>query len=449
MELRGTMRITDDGELEIGGCTATCLARDFGTPLYVMDEEAIRARCREAVGALSRVYPNSFVAYASKAFCTMAMCRLVHQEGLGLDVASGGELYTALQAGFPADLILFHGNNKSPEEVEMGVRAGVMRFVVDNLYELDVLADTARRFRKKVHVQIRLTPGVEAHTHEYIRTGQVDSKFGLGIMDGQAMAAVRKVLAMDSLVLDGLHCHIGSQILSVEPFAVAAGIVLDFAAEVRKACGYTIREVNLGGGLGIRYNNGDAGIPFGRYTIAVSKVVRERCLVQGLELPRLMMEPGRYIVGEAGTTLYTIGAVKEIPGVRKYVAVDGGLSDNPRVALYRAVYEAVVANKASTDPVEVVSIAGKHCESGDMLIWDVRLPKVAPGDLLAVLSTGAYNYSMSSNYNRYPRPAVVFVNSGMADIVVQREAYSDVIVGDRLPARFDLAEGVSSCASTA
>ncbi len=449
MGLRGTMRITEAGELEIGGCTCTRLAREFGTPLYVMDEEEIRSRCREATGSLSRAYPSYFVAYASKAFSTLAMCRLAHQEGLGLDVASGGELYTALQAGFPCDRILFHGSNKAPDEVEMGVRAGVMRFVVDNLHEIGLLVEAAHRFRKRLHVQLRLTPGVDAHTHEYIRTGQVDSKFGLGISSGQAMAAVRQVLSSDCLVLEGLHCHIGSQIMSTEPFAMAAAIVLDFAAEIKAICGHSVHEVNLGGGLGIRYNGSDEAVPFARYARAISRVVRERCLVHGLELPRLMVEPGRYIVGEAGTTLYTVGAVKTIPGVRKYVAVDGGMSDNPRVALYRASYEALVANKTGADPVETVTIAGRHCESGDMLLWDVRLPELEPGDILAVLSTGAYNYSMSSNYNRYPRPAVVFACSGAADVVVQREAYSDVVVGDRLPARFHLAEVASSCAGGA
>ncbi len=441
MDLRGTMRITEDGELEIGGCASTRLAREFGTPLYVMDEDDIRARCREAVLGLSRSYPSTFVAYASKAFCTMAMCRLAHQEGLGLDVASGGELYTALQAGFPADRILFHGNNKTPEEVEMGVRAGVMRFVVDNLRELDLLAEATRRFRRRARVQIRVNPGIEAHTHEYIKTGQVDSKFGLGMADGQALAAVRRALAMDSIILDGLHCHIGSQVLSCEPFVAAAGVMLDFAAEVRRACGWSPRELNLGGGLGIRYSHADQRIPFARYASSISSAVREKCLVHGLELPRLMVEPGRYIVGEAGTTLYTVGAIKDIPGVRKYVAVDGGMSDNPRVALYHAAYEALLANRTSGEPSETVTIVGKHCESGDVLIRDARLPRVEPGDLLAVFSTGAYHYSMSSNYNRFPRPAVVFVSSGSADVVVQREAYSDVAIGDRLPARFELAEG--------
>ncbi len=449
VDLRGTMRVTGDGRLEIGGCTCDRLARDFGTPLYIMDEEEIRARCREMAGALSRAYPDTFVAYASKAFSTLAMCRLVHQEGLGLDVASGGELYTALQAGFPPGRILFHGSNKSIEEVEMGVRAGVLRFVVDNLRELDLLEETAERFRRTVHVQIRLTPGIEAHTHEYIRTGQLDSKFGMGIASGQAMAAVRRVLASELLVLEGLHCHIGSQILAVEPFGMAAAVVMDFAAEVRRATDHAVREVNLGGGLGIRYRAGDERVPLTKYASVVSKVIREKCLAHGLEPPRLMVEPGRYIVGEAGTTLYTVGAVKEIPGVRKYVAVDGGLADNPRVALYHASYEAVVATRASVPAEEVVSIAGRHCESGDMLVWDIRLPRAEPGDLLAVLSTGAYNYSMSSNYNRYPRPAVVFARSGMADVVVVRETYQDVAARDRIPARLEIVQDASSCAGTA
>lgn len=449
VDLRGTMRITGDGRLEIGGCTCDRLAREFGTPLYVMDEDEIRARCREMAGVLSRAYPGTFVAYASKAFSTLAMCRLVHQEGLGLDVASGGELYTALQAGFPPGRILFHGSNKSVDEVEMGVRAGVLRFVVDNMHELDILEDVARRFRRRVHVQIRLTPGIEAHTHDYIRTGQLDSKFGLGIANGQAMAAARRVLASEFLVLEGLHCHIGSQILAVEPFGMAAAVVMDFASEVKKETGYTVREVNLGGGLGVRYKSGEERVPLGKYASLISKIIREKCLAHGLEMPRLMVEPGRYIVGEAGTTLYTVGAIKEIPCVRKYVAVDGGLADNPRVALYQASYEAVVATRVLSPPEEKVSIAGRHCESGDMLIWDILLPRLRPGDLLAVLSTGAYNYSMSSNYNRYPRPAVIFVKAGMADVVVARETYQDVAARDRIPARFEFADDASSCVGTA
>jgi diaminopimelate decarboxylase len=437
------MRITDDGRLEIGGCACDRLAKDFGTPLYVMDEDEIRARCREMAGVLARAYPNTFVAYASKAFSTLAMCRLVHQEGLGLDVASGGELYTALQAGFPPARVLFHGNNKSLDEIEMGVRAGVLRFVVDNLSELDLIEDVARRFMRRVHVQIRLTPGIDAHTHDYIRTGQLDSKFGLGIENGQAMAAVKRAHASEFLILEGLHCHIGSQILSVKPFAMAAAIVMDFAAEVKKATGYSVREVNLGGGLGVRYTSGDERVPLGKYASVISKVVREKCLAHGLEPPRLMVEPGRYIVGEAGTTLYTVGSVKEIPGVRKYVTVDGGLADNPRVALYKACYEAVSVTRPLSPPEERVSIAGRHCESGDMLIRDIFLPRLKTGDILAVLSTGAYNYSMSSNYNRYPRPAVVFVRAGVADVVVAREAYQDVAARDRIPARLELADDAS------
>ncbi|MGE5586582.1 MAG: diaminopimelate decarboxylase [Bacillota bacterium] len=451
MDLRGTMRITSDGRLEIGGCACDRLAREFGTPLYIMDEEDIRARCREVASALSRAYPDTFVAYAGKAFSTLAMCKLVHQEGLGLDVVSGGELYTALQAGFPPERILFHGSNKSVEEVETGVRAGILRFVVDNLHELDLLEDVARRFRRRVHVQIRLTPGIEPHTHEYIRTGQLDSKFGLGIADGQAMVAVKRVLASEFLVLEGLHCHIGSQILAVEPFGMAAAVVMDFASQVRKTTGHSVREVNLGGGLGVRYRPGDERVPLARYASLISRVVREKCLAHGLEMPRLMVEPGRYIVGEAGTTLYTVGAIKEIPGIRKYVSVDGGLADNPRVALYHASYEAVAATRASAPPEELVSVAGRHCESGDMLIWDIRLPRLRPGDLLAVLTTGAYTYSMSSNYNRYPKPAVVFARAGAADVVVARETYQDVVARDRIPARFESSQdaSASSCVGTA
>ncbi|NLA07409.1 MAG: diaminopimelate decarboxylase [Firmicutes bacterium] len=435
LELYRSIQITSDGELEIGGCRATRLARDFGTPLHVMDEEMIRAKSREIRTSLLKYYPKAFVAYASKAFCTLAMCRLIHEESLGLDVCSGGELFTALEAGIPPENILFHGNCKTRQEIEMGVRVGVGRFIIDNLDELDLLSEVSRKSRKRTHVQIRLNPGVEAHTHDYIKTGLIDSKFGLGITDGQAMKAVERVLASEYLVLEGVHSHIGSQILNVEPFVLAAQVVMDFAGDVKEKFGYSLREVNLGGGFGVRYKSCDTPLSIDEYSKRVSQVIRESCHTQRLDLPCVMVEPGRYIVGEAGTTLYTVCAIKDIPGLRKYIMVDGGMSENPRVALYQAEYEAVLANKATEEPTETVSIAGKHCEEGDMLVVDAKMPQVKPGDLLALLTTGAYHYSMASNYNRYPRPAVIFAKAGLADIVVERETYANLVARDRMPAR--------------
>ncbi len=439
LELYGSVQIAEDGELKIGGCRATRLAKDFGTPLHIMDEDVIRTKCREMKTSLLKHYPNILVAYASKAFCTLAMCRLAHEEALGLDVCSGGELFTALEAGVPPENILFHGNCKTRQEIEMGVRVGVGRFVIDNLEELDLLSEISRRFRRRVRVQIRLNPGVEAHTHDYIKTGLIDSKFGLGVIDGQAMTAVERVLASEYLVLEGVHSHIGSQILNVEPYVLAAQVVMEFVGDVKEKYGYGLREVNLGGGFGVRYKSTDTPLQLDEYSRRISQVIRESCHTQRLDLPCIMVEPGRYIVGEAGTTLYTIEAIKNIPGIRKYVMVDGGMSENPRVTLYQAKYEAIVANRALEQPSEIVSIAGKHCEEGDMLVVDTKLPQVKPGDLLAIRTTGAYHYSMASNYNRYTRPAVVLVNAGVADLIIERESYANLIARDRIPTR--LAQG--------
>jgi diaminopimelate decarboxylase len=435
LELYGSRKIADNGELEIGGCRATKLVNDFGTPLHIMDEEVMRSKCRELKASLLKHYPKVFVAYASKAFCTLAMCRLVDEEGLGLDVCSQGELFTALEAGTQPENILFHGNCKTPQEIEMGVRVGAGRFIIDNLHELDLLSEISRKFRRRTHVQIRLNPGVEAHTHDYIKTGLIDSKFGLGVADGEAMKAVERVLASEYLLLEGVHCHIGSQILNVEPFVLAAQVIMDFAGDVKEKFGYGLREVNLGGGFGVRYKSTDTLLDLDEYSRKVSQVVRESCHVERLDLPCIMVEPGRYIVGEAGTTLYTVGAVKDIPGIRKYIMVDGGMSENPRVSLYQAEYETIVANRALEEPAETVSIAGKHCEEGDMLVFDAKLPRIKPGDLLALLTTGAYHYSMASNYNRYPRPTVVFVKAGSADVVVERESLANLIARDRIPPR--------------
>jgi diaminopimelate decarboxylase len=435
LELYGSMQITSDGELVIGGCRVTRLARDFGTPLHIMDEEMMRSKCRDMRMSLQKYYPKVFVAYASKAFCTLAMCRLIQEESLGLDVCSGGELFTALEAGIPPENVLFHGNCKTPREIEMGVRVGVGRFIVDNLDELDLLSEISRKFRRRAHVQIRLNPGVEAHTHDYIQTGLIDSKFGLGVTDGQAMKAVERVLASEYLVLEGVHSHIGSQILTVEPYVLATNVVMDFVGDVKEKYGYSLREVNLGGGFGVRYRAADTPLSLDEYSKRVSQVVRESCHIQRLDLPCITVEPGRYIVGEAGTTLYTVCAIKDIPGVRKYVMVDGGMSENPRVTLYQAEYEAILANRALEEPTETVSIAGKHCEEGDMLIVDAKMPQAKPGDTLAIFTTGAYHYSMASNYNRYPRPAVIFARAGLADVVVERESYANLLARDRVPAR--------------
>jgi len=435
MHLHGTSRINAAGRLEIGGCDTAELAARFGTPLYVFDEELIRSKCREFVDAFKRTGLPFQVAYASKAFCVMAMCRIAEEEGLSLDVVSDGELYTALRAGFPAERIHFHGNNKTPEELEMAIDAKVGCIVVDNFTELHLLHATAQEKNARVKVLFRLTPGVEAHTHEFISTGQTDTKFGFDIANGSALQAIREAMAMERIDILGVHSHIGSQIFETEGFRMAADRVAEFAHTVRQELGVTFAVINLGGGFGIRYVEGDSPLPLSQYVQAIADSIKTNFARYDYPIPEIWIEPGRSIVGDAGTTLYTIGSSKDIPGVRKYVSVDGGMTDNPRPALYGAKYEAMLANRALEPNEETVSIAGKCCESGDMLIWDVKLPRTKPGDLLAVSCTGAYNYSMASNYNRLRRPAVVFVRDGQADLVVRRETYEDVAGKDLVPER--------------
>ncbi len=435
MKLQGTANINSLGHLEIGGCDSVELARQFGTPLYVMDEMLIRQTCREYMRAFCKKPGQAEVIYASKAFLTTAMCRIIDEEGLGLDVVSGGELFTALQAQFPPNRIYFHGNNKSPGELAMAIEAGIGRIIVDNFYEMAELENMAARIGKRVDILLRITPGIEAHTHEYIKTGQIDSKFGFTLPNGTALEAVRKAQSCRHLKLRGIHCHIGSQIFEMDSYRHAVCVMMGFMAEVLAATGHTMEELNLGGGFGIYYTSKDTPATVQEYGYTVMETVRKKAAALALPEPKVIVEPGRSIVGPAGTTLYTIGSIKEIPGVRKYVAVDGGMGDNIRPALYGAKYEAMLANKAGLPGEEVVSITGKCCESGDMLIWDVHLPACQPGDILAVSSTGAYCYTMSSNYNRLGRPAVVLVREGEANLIVKRETYEDLLRNDLVPDR--------------
>lgn len=433
MLLTGTLRINKRNHLELGGVDLVTLAGEYKTPLYVMDEELIRKNCAGYRDGLSALYPNSEVIYAGKAFLTTAMCRLVEEEGLSLDVASGGEIYTALKAEFPPARIYFHGSNKSPEELQMALEEGIGRIVVDSLDELELLESLAHKMGKTAAILFRVKPGIEAHTHEYIQTGQLDSKFGLGISDGQAYEAVKRALQSDSIELKGLHCHIGSQIFDITAFGLTVGVMMDFMRKIREDTGSALEELDLGGGLGIRYTTEDQPADLQYFLAMIAGTVREKALAANLPLPRLMVEPGRSIVGEAGVTLYTVGTIKNVPGVRKYVSVDGGLMDNIRPALYQARYTAMAANKAGNASSELVTLAGKACESGDILIRDIKLPPLQRGDLIAVLSTGAYHYSMANNYNRFSRPAVVFVRGGKAQLVVKRESYSDITRNDLIP----------------
>ena len=426
----GTIQINKKGHLEIGGCDTLELADQYGTPLFVMDEELLRKNCRRFRNALRQNYPHGQVIFAGKAFLVLAMARLLAEEGLGLDVVSGGELYTALKAEFPAERLFFHGNNKSAVELAEALDAGAGRIVVDSMMELEDLIALARVKGKQAAVLLRVRPGVEAHTHEYIQTGQEDSKFGFAL-GKEAMEAVQLTLSVpENLQLAGFHCHIGSQIFQVEPFGLAARTMIRFMALVRRQTGVVASQLNMGGGLGIRYRSSDTPPAIEAFVANLTTAVIQAAKEEDFPLPELLLEPGRSICGEAGITLYRTGAIKDIPGIRRYVSVDGGMMDNIRPALYGADYEAVLANKADREGVGNVTIAGKACESGDILIYESFLPQVEKGDLLAIFSTGAYCYAMASNYNRNPRPAVIFVRNGKARLVVRRESYEHVTALD-------------------
>lgn len=423
----GTMRVNEVGHLEIGGVDTLKLAQKYGTPLYVYDVALIKERARGFKKTFEELGVKAQVAYASKAFSAIAIYQLMHEEGLSLDVVSGGELYTAMQAGFPAERIHFHGNNKTRQEMEMAVEYGIGCIVIDNFYEIELLAEILREKEASVSVLIRVTPGIEAHTHDYILTGQDDSKFGFGLTNGQAEDAIKRVLAIDDFHLIGLHCHIGSQIFETTGFKLAAHRIMEQLVIWRDALGFHAEVLNLGGGFGVRYTADDTPLPPSQYVREIIADVREVAMANNLDMPEIWIEPGRSLVGEAGTTLYTIGSRKEVPEIRSYVAVDGGMSDNIRPSLYEAKYDAVIAERPLEEPAETVSIAGKCCESGDMLIWDLPLPKSDAGEVLAVFCTGAYGYSMANNYNRIPRAAVVFVENGEDKLVVARETYENLV----------------------
>jgi len=426
------MIVNDAGHLVVGGCDVVELAAQFATPLYLYDETVIRRRCRDYVQAFAERYPSVEICYAGKAGLTTAIVRLMDQESMGLDVASAGELYTALQADFPPERIKLHGNYKSEQEMRMAIEAGVGRIVADSLPELDQLDALAGEMGATADILIRVRPGIDTHTHELIQTGQVDSKFGVGIYGGEAEQAVRRALELGNLRLHGLHCHIGSQLLELDSFERAVDLMIEFMADLHQQTGWECEDLDLGGGLGIRYTEHDEVPTVAEMARRLCPRLQQAVAAAGLPLPRLILEPGRSIVGEAGVTIYTVGVVKEIPDLRTYVSVDGGLSDNPRPALYDAVYEAVVANRADRPATEWVRVAGKHCET-DTLIEEAHIQRVEAGDLLAVFATGAYNYAMASNYNRFTRPAVVLCGEGRAELIVRRETLEDIVSHDVIP----------------
>ena len=427
-----TARLDAHGRLEVGGIALRELAQRYGTPLYVLDEATLRATCRAYREALERFYPGpSLALYASKAHSSLALTALVASEGLGLDAVSAGELLTALQGGMPAERIVLHGNNKSREELALAIEHDVT-VVVDNSHDLELLASLMEGRPQPVRLLLRFTPGIECHTHEYIRTGHLDSKFGF---DPDQLEVVLRQLADCSWArLDGLHAHIGSQIFELEPHRDLAGVMAD-ALALARPLGHPCRDLNVGGGLGIRYTEQDDPPSIQEWVRTVAEAVAGACRERGLELPRLLCEPGRSLVATAGVTLYAIGSRKEIAGLRTYVSVDGGMSDNPRPITYQSRYTALLADRPLAAAEETVTVAGKHCESGDVLLRDIALPAAHSGEVLAVLSTGAYNLSMSSNYNRIPRPAAVLVHDGLADLVQKRELPEDLLRFDQLPAR--------------
>ena len=428
-----TAKVNSNDRLEIGGCELQQLVKQYGSPLYVLDEFTLRTACRQYRDSFNTYYSGeSQVIYASKAWSCIAVCRIIESEGLGFDVVSGGELYTTLQAGVDKDKIYFHGNNKSVEELELAVETGCT-VMVDNWLELKTLTKIAEdKSAQLVPIMIRLTPGIECHTHEYIRTGHLDSKFGFD--PNQLEEVFANLSQQKSLSCIGLHAHIGSQIFERQPHQDLAGVLVDW---LKKAQDYDlpVTTLNVGGGLGIRYTESDDPPSISEWVQAVSQAVEKACQEASLPLPKLIAEPGRSLIGTACVTAYTVGSRKEIPEFHTYVAVDGGMSDNPRPITYQSVYRAVIANRMSEPLVEEVTVAGKHCESGDVVIKNATLPKTESGDILVVLDTGAYNYSMASNYNRIGRPAAVVVYEGEANLIIERETYHNLIERDRLPER--------------
>ncbi|MBI2908345.1 MAG: diaminopimelate decarboxylase [Chloroflexi bacterium] len=429
-----TARVRDNGHLFLGGCDAVDLVDRFGTPLYVFDEATLRSQCAQFVGEFTLRHADTQVVYACKAFINRPLAQILHEEGLGLDVVSGGELAIARAAAFPVEKVYFHGNNKTPEELRFALDAGIGRFVVDNFLELERLEALAGEAGKKQDILLRLSPGVDPHTHQHTTTGIIDSKFGFTIATGQAETAVARAMSASHLNLVGLHVHLGSPIFETEPYQLAMRMTFQFAAQMREKLGLRMAEFSPGGGFAIQYTGDSPAPPVGAYAEAIVSALHEGSRAAGMPAPRLIVEPGRSIVGRAGVALYTVGATKEIPGVRKYVSVDGGMADNIRPAIYGSRYEAVLANRTG-GVGELVTIAGKFCESGDVLVRDVQLPELRTGDILAIPAAGAYCLSMASNYNASLKPPIVLVKDGNARLIRRRETYEDLMRCDVIDGR--------------
>lgn len=420
----------EKGHLLIGGIDTVELAKKYGTPLIVYDVEKIRENARAFLSSFARLGIKGKVAYASKAFSSLAIVQVMQEEGLHLDVVSLGELHTALVAGFPPEKIQLHGNNKSVEEIELAIKNNIGCIVVDNFHDIELIEKTVEKHSRKIDVLIRVTPGISASTHQYIDTGAEDSKFGFHMNSGQADEAFALLLNHPSIRLKGIHFHIGSQIFNVGEYIDSLEIVMEKIQEWNLKTNYLPEVINVGGGFGIRYTDEDSPVERSVFIEQIAKSLKNLSEKIGIPLPELWIEPGRSIVGDAAVTLYEIGSIKHIPGIRKYVSINGGMTDNIRPALYDANYEGVIANKAKEQPKEIVTIAGKCCESGDILVRDIQLCEVESGDILAIFATGAYGYSMASHYNRLPKPAVVFVEEGKDQLVIRRETVDDVIKND-------------------
>ncbi len=425
--LHNNYGINEKGHLTVCGADTVSLADKYGTPLYILDEDLVRAKCREYKAAFEKYFPSgSRPFFASKALSYVGIYRIIADEGLGTDIVSPGELYTAIKAGFPTENTCFHGNNKTDDDIEYGIRSGVGYFVVDCKEELYAVNDTAKRLGKVQKILLRLTPGIDPHTFAAVNTGRIDSKFGSSIDTGAAEEITKAALSLDGIKLCGYHCHIGSQIFESEPFCRAAGIMTEFSALIKKKYGYEAEIINLGGGFGVRYYDGQNEPDTDAFIKEISDTIRGVCEKNGMKFPVVFMEPGRSIVGAAGVTVYTVGSVKTIPGFCTYVSVDGGMPDNPRYALYASRYTALIANKAAEPCVDEYTVAGRCCESGDLIGEKMPLQRAERGDKLAVLVTGAYNYSMASNYNRIPKAPIVTVSGGADKLAVKRETYEDL-----------------------
>ncbi len=427
MFIANNLSVNNKGHLTFAGMDTVELAEKHKTPLYLMDEDKIREKCRAFKNAVNRYFSSADILYASKAAAFVRMYEIVNEENLCVDVVSGGELYTAIHAGFPTEKIYFHGNNKSIDEIKYAIESEIGYFIVDNLYELEYINKIASEKNKIQKILLRITPNIDPHTFEAVSTGKIDSKFGFAIETGQAEEAVKMALSSESIELSGYHCHIGSQVFEHDLFSDSARVMFDFSAQMRGAFDYEPEVMNLGGGFGIRYVQEDIEVNIDGCIREVSNTVKEECLRHNLKMPRILFEPGRSIVGDCGITLYTVGNIKIIPEYKKYVAIDGGISDNPRYALYQSPYTAVIANKADRNADFLCTIAGKCCESGDLIQEDTLIQTPEFGDILAVFSTGAYNYSMASNYNKIPRPPIVMVKNCKDYVAVKRETYEDII----------------------